>query len=194
MTETAALAIERRSDGRIARILRPRGGDHELVYDALGRPVLFRERVDGAWSETRVEYDLAGNPTARERANGMREEFDYDVYGRMIAHRILRDAQLEGEATFAWDRGRLAARGDSIRGTTELYSYDAAGRLATTLYGYGESLTREYDLRGRLVAEVWAVPGSGVMSIVAVLRDVMLSLYRITMRLAGIMPERLYPL
>jgi RHS repeat-associated protein len=164
VTQTGSLAIERRSDGGIARILRPGGGDHEFVYDALGRPILVRERVDGGWSETSVEYDLAGHPTARERANGMREEFDYDVYGRLTAYRILRHGALEGEATLRWDRGRLAARSDSIRGTTELYGYDAAGRLSTTLYGYGESLIREYDLRGRLVAEVLAVPGSGVVA------------------------------
>jgi RHS repeat-associated protein len=171
VTEIESLAIERQSDGRIARILRPGGGDHEFVHDALGRLVLLRERVDGVWSETTVEYDLAGHTTARERANGMREEFDYDVYGRMTAHRILRDTALEGEATFTWDRGRLAARSDSIRGTTELYGYDAAGRLATTFFGYGESLTREYDLRGRLVAEVLSVPGSGVVADVGYVYD-----------------------
>jgi RHS repeat-associated protein len=171
VTEIESLGMERRSDGRIARILRPGGGDHEFVHDALGRVVLLRERVDGVWSETRVEYDLAGHTTARERANGMREEFDYDVYGRMTAHRILRDGALEGEATFTWDRGRLVARSDSIRGTTELYGYDAAGRLATTLFGYGESLTREYDLRGRLVAEVWTLPGSGVVADVGYVYD-----------------------
>lgn len=161
---TGMVAVTRRSDGRITSIARPGGGDHELVYDALGRLVERRERIDGQWQATRFEYDLAGNPTARTRPNGMREELDFDAHGRIVARRALRNGVLEGTLTLVRAQGRLVAANDDVRGSLELYGYDEAGRLETTLYSYTESLVREYDLRSRLTRETFQMPGSGVIA------------------------------
>jgi len=161
ITATAAAVIAWRSDGRAAAIARPGGGDHVFRYDAVGRRVEAREWVDGAWQSTHYEYDAAGNLTARTRPNGMREEFDYDLYGRLTEHRALRDGSIEGRESLAYADGRLASRFDSLRAARESFGYDAAGRLGTTLYGYGERLTREYDLRSRLVGERFEIPGLG---------------------------------
>jgi len=161
---SALVEIERRSDGQIRRIVRPGGADHEIDYDALGRPIRIRERVDGVWQTVRVEYDAADHQTARERDNGMREEYEYDAFGRMTRHRALRHGELEGEAIFTWQSGRLAAYEDSVRGLAEIYRYDAAGRLVETVFGYGEAISREYDLRDRLVREVFTVPALGVVA------------------------------
>ncbi len=150
-----------RSDGQIDSVARPLGADHDFVYDAIGRLTELREKVDGVWQATRFEYDAAGNLSARERPNGMREEWGHDVYGRVTRHRALRDGQLEGEAVVTWQDGRPASHSDSIRGSTELYGYDSAGRLQTVLYGFGESLTLEHDLRSRRTAERFALPGQG---------------------------------
>ena len=185
VTATAAVAIERGGDGRIARVARPGGGDHEFAYDALGRAVSIRERIDGAWRTTAIEYDAAGNQTARELPNGMREEYAYDGYGRMLAHRALRDGALEGEQEFTWSAGRLAARYDSIRGLTESYAYDAAGRLASTAFGLGETIAREYDVRGRLTAEIFTLPGSGVVADIGYAYDLADRLVRVSDRRAG---------
>jgi RHS repeat-associated protein len=184
VTATAAIAIERGADGRITRVARPGGGDHEIGYDALGRAVEIRERVDGVWRITGIEYDAAGNQTARELPNGMREEYAYDVYGRMLSHRALRDGVLFGDATFVWSAGRLAARHDSIRGLTETYAYDAAGRLASTAFGLGETIANEYDARGRLTGEVFTLPGAGVVADIGYAWDLADRLVRITDRLA----------
>jgi len=159
VTGSGTIAIERRSDGQPLAVRRPYGGDHEFSYDALGRAVEQRERVDGAWQTTRFERDPAGNVTARTRPNGMREEWQYDGYGRIVRHRALRDGSLEGEASYAYANGLLASHHDSIRGTSELYAYDAAGRLALTTYGYGETRHLEYDLRSRVSAEVLSAAG-----------------------------------
>jgi len=150
-----------RSDGQMSYVARPQGADHDFVYDAIGRLVARREKVDGVWQATLFEYDAAGNRTARERPNGMREEWEYDVYGRVVRHRALRNGVLEGEAVTTWQDGRVASYFDSLRGTTEVYIHDAAGRLQTVLFGYGETLTLEYDLRSRRTAEIYALPGEG---------------------------------
>lgn len=164
VTAAAAVAVERGAGGRIARVTRPGGGDHEFGYDALGRPVAIRERADGAWHTTAIEYDAAGNQTARELPNGMREEFAYDAYGRMLSHRALRDGVPYGQQTFVWSAGRIAARHDTIRGLTETYAYDGAGRLSSTAFGLGETIAYAYDVRGRLTREVFTAPGAGVVA------------------------------
>lgn len=164
VTDTSVVSITRRSDGQISYIARPGGGDHAFDYDEIGRMIGVRERVDALWQTTAIEYDAAGHQTARERANGMREEYEYDAYGRMTRQRVLRDGQVEGEALFTWHAGRLVARYDSLRDESEIYSYDGAGRLISTTFGHGESISREYDLRGRVTAEVFTVPGVGVVA------------------------------
>jgi RHS repeat-associated protein len=159
------ITIARRSDGQPLTVARPGGGDHAFGYDSLGRRVTESERVDGQWQTTTFEYDLAGNPRARSRPNGMREEFSYDGYGRLTRRAGLRSGTLEGEAIFTHANGSLVAVADSVRGTTELYAYDSAGRRASALFGYGESLTFEYDQRSRLIGETYYWPGQGAIRI-----------------------------
>jgi RHS repeat-associated protein len=161
VTSQGSIAIARRSDGQVTSIARPGGADHDFEHDALGRIIRRHEHVGGVWQTTTLEYDALGNLTARERPNGMREEFDYDGYGRLQKHRALRDAVLEGEATFTYQRGQLVSFADSTRNATEVYGYDTAGRLQTILFGFGEMGTLEYDLRSRLTAEVFVWPGQG---------------------------------
>jgi RHS repeat-associated protein len=182
---TGTIQITRRSDGQIASIARPGGGDHEFVFDALGRVVEQRERVNGAWSVTTFSYDLAGNVTSRMRPNGMREEIDYDRYGRPTARRALRGGQLEGELLFTYENGQLSATHDSIRGLSEVYTYDSAGRLQTTLFGFRETLTREYDLRAQLTREVFNIPGAGVVADIGYAYDLAGRRVQIVDQLAG---------
>lgn len=155
------VSASHRSDGRRAYVARPGGADHDFVHDAIGRLSEIRERVDGAWKTTRFEYDAAGNLTARELPNGMREELDYDSYGRLVHHRAYRDGVLGGEAAYTYAMGRLESFQDSTRGATEFYTYDLAGRLETLRFGFGETLTFEYDLRSRRSAEIYALPVQG---------------------------------
>ena len=161
---TATIAFTPRSDGALSRIARPYGGDHELLRDALGRVVRVREKSEGHWRETRVEYDLQGDVTARELANGMRQEWDYDLFGRVLAHRALRNGVLEGEESFTWQSGRLAARTDSLRDAGEVTVYDGAGRTVSVIFGYGETISYEFDQRDRVVREVYSIPGVGVVA------------------------------
>ncbi|HVH18885.1 MAG TPA: RHS repeat-associated core domain-containing protein, partial [Myxococcota bacterium] len=161
---TAAIDVLRRSDGAPNEYVRPGAGGHQLVRDALGRVVLVRERAEGEWRDTRLEYDAMGNRTARALANGMREEWDYDAFGRPVAHRALRDGVMEGEETFTWQAGRLVARTDSLRASGEVFLYDGAGRTSSIVFGYGETISYEYDQRDRQVRELYSIPGVGAVA------------------------------
>lgn len=151
--------ITRRSDGQPLSIQRPFGADHAFVYDALGRLSLLRERVDGAWQDTRFEYDAAGHVTARERPNGMREEVGYDAYGRIVRRAALRDDVLEGELLVSWSAGLPANAWDSKREVSETYAYDSAGRLAAVVYSSGETAALAYDVRSRITQVTYSAPG-----------------------------------
>lgn len=143
------LEIERRSDGRVRRIVRPYGGDAELVYDAFGDLVERRERVDGAWRSTRFERDPAGALVAIDLPNGMRRETKRDAIGRVVETKLVRDGVVAQTATSTWERGRLVARHDSIHGAPEQLVYDAAGRVERIHHPGGEITELEHDLRSR---------------------------------------------
>jgi RHS repeat-associated protein len=160
---TAWISIERRSDGRPTAIRRPGGGDHEFGYDALGRLVETRERVDGQWRTTLHEYDPAGRPTAVERPNGMREEIGWDAAGRVANRRALRAGVLEGSVEFAYEAGQLVSIEDSLRGGTEKHFYDAAGRLLSVQHPDGEHLFFGWDARSRRTREIYLMPDWSVL-------------------------------
>ncbi len=160
------IAIDVRSDGRRTRIARPGGDDHEMIYDALGRLALRRERVDGEWQSTRFEYDAVDDRTAVERPNGMRQEYAYDAAGRTVRVRNLRHGVLESEATFHYEGGRLVSSFDSARGADEFYVYDAAGQLAAIQHAGGDTTTYGYDPRGRRAAQAYLDALLGLVRIV----------------------------
>ena len=140
---------EYRSDGRPKRISRPYGGVTEFEYDALGRLVERRERVDGQWRAVRYEYDRVGRLVAEEQPNGMRREQHYDSAGRTIELRWLRDGVVESYRTFTYADGRLISSFDSVRGGSEFLLYNSAGRPWAHQFPQGEGVLIGYDLRGR---------------------------------------------
>lgn len=155
VTSTDVVSITRRSDGQETYIARPGGVDHQFIYNALGQLV---ERVEVATGQSvRFEYDLAGRQTAFELANGMREELDLDQLNHVVERRAYRDGVLWGRIVYTYLNGLLFSAYDSIRGATELYVHDAAGRLHQVTYDHGETLTLGYDIRSRLTSETFAL-------------------------------------
>ena len=144
------LRIQRRADGRPQRIERPYGADIEYDYDALGRRIGWRERVDGAWQTTVFEYDPAGRLVAEEKPNGMRRERSMDAIGRPLVQTASRDGVVESVLSSTWLDGRLVEAHDSVRGASEFYLYDAAGRAKRVIHAQGESTDLLYDVRNRL--------------------------------------------
>jgi RHS repeat-associated protein len=149
MEESAELALHYRSDGRVAMIERPYGGDAVFDYDGAGRLASRRERVDGAWQSQTYEYADSGDLAAIELANGMRTELLRDVMGRPIRFDYLDAGGLEQRVDLGWEAGRLDFLIDSRRPGMEVYGYDAAGRPAFVGFPEGEVLRREYDARSR---------------------------------------------
>ena len=77
----------------MSAIRRPYGGDHEFGFDTLGRANLVRERVDGQWLDTTVEYDLGGRKIAEIDSLGRRRSWRYDRCGNQIEY-IDRDGKV----------------------------------------------------------------------------------------------------
>src|SRR5215475_8949062 len=91
----------------------------------------------------------------------MKEEFDYDAYGRLLTRRAFRDAVLEGEITFAWYQGHVTQSNDSVRNQDTQYFYDSAGRVRLLTYSrVGESVEFGYDLRSREISETYSIPST----------------------------------
>jgi RHS repeat-associated protein len=158
------LVLEYRSDGQRRRVLRG-GGNHEFVYDALGRLAEQRERVNGAWHATRFGWDAAGRPLWLERPNGMREEVAWGPSDRVARVRRLRAGVLESELRFTYENGALARVDDSTSGA-ERYAYDAAGRRVATTFAGGERLDVTWDLRSRAVSERFVSAQGAVLGVV----------------------------
>ena len=158
----AALTIQLayRSDGQRTRVLRG-GDDHEFAYDAFGRLVEQRERVDGVFRVTRSGWDAAGRPTWLERPNGMREEVAYGPSDRVASVRRLRSGALESTLLLAYEGGALARVTDSTSGD-ERYAYDGAGRRTTIWFAGGERIEAAYDLRSRLRSESFVTAQGGL--------------------------------
>ena len=144
------LRIHRRADGRPSWIERPYGGDTEYDYDALGRRIARRERVDGAWQTTFFEYDPVGRLAAEEKPNGMRRDWSFDAAGRPLTRTVSRGGVVESVLTSTWLDGRLVETYDSLRAGSEVYLYDTAGRVTRVIHAQGESRELLHDVRDRL--------------------------------------------
>lgn len=162
---TSTLRIGYRSDGRPTHIRRPLGGDAVFAYDTVGRLVSRSDKASGTphppWTDTTWEWDAAGRPTAFERPNGMRQEWDYGPAGRLRVHRILRDGRVEATATRVWSAGRLRSIADTARGGTEQWTYDASGRPFGVTHADGALEVIAYDRRSRPVSTWLVDPARG---------------------------------
>ena len=158
--ETGELRTLYRSDGRMARILRPYGGDTIFEYDAAGRLVERRERVDGVWQGQIYEYSPAGDLSAVELANGMRSEVSHDEMGRPIRLAYSRRGILEKEIELIWRFGRVESLSDSRRPGLESLAYDFAGRVVSVHFPEGEMIERQYDLRSQEISRIFRLNGN----------------------------------
>jgi YD repeat-containing protein len=97
---------------------------HRIKNDALGRPV---EITDGQDRVTRLRYNANSGLVERVFPGNLWERWDYDAFGRLIAH--------ENAV------GRMR------------FEYDTEDHLTALVNRAGERLTRSYDADGRMVAE-----------------------------------------
>ena len=142
-----------------------------MAYDLLGRLTLRREKADGQWNDTTFEYEASGRQVASELPNGMRQEIDWDTAGRPNQMRAFRDSVLEGTLTFQYAAGHLVSTTDSLRGATESFVHDAAGRTVLVDHGDGTFTSHNYDLRSRRTGTQYVLGGQGLLRDLAYTHD-----------------------
>ena len=157
------VVIEHRSDGQITAIRRAYGADAELLYDALGRPIERRDRVDDGWDSTRFSYDVVGRPMRVLRSNGMETELAYDAAGRETRRTQRRNGVAEAELRSEYLQGRIVRQDDSTRSAPTTFVYDAAGRLGEVHWPDGEKSFASYDTRSRRVALALVTRGDALL-------------------------------
>lgn len=162
------LRIEWRADHKRTRIDRPYGGDTEFEYDALGRMIEERTRVDGAWVSTFIEYDAKGRTSAVLKPNAMATRLTYRKAGEvasLLHQRDWRDAsEVDEAAEFDYEDGRLIAIRDSAHAMVpQEYFYDAEGFIDEVRFPGGETLTFGRDLRGRVVTKQFWRPDASLL-------------------------------
>ncbi len=98
------------------------------VYDALGRLV----EVDSDPGTSRYGYDLEGNQTVVEHANGASSQRSYDPMGRL---RQVREFDASGvliqQLDYTRDARGMRQSTDELDGSRETYGYDQLNRLTS---------------------------------------------------------------
>lgn len=155
--------------GNVAKMVAPGNVTRERQYDFLNR--LTRETGAGtgvASAERTQAYDEVGrllesgtpdgkNVFAYNDRSGMisatgpsgTSSFEYDELGRMKTR-----VDASGTARFTYDKGRLHTATDSITGTGQVFTYNAAGQLSKIQYGSSRHREVGYDVLGRMKSDV----------------------------------------
>ncbi len=146
------------ADGRLVRVIDPRGFEERYVYDALGRLV---DETDAAGNRIVRRYDKVGNLVVEclyERIDDdtfalrARRELSYDELGRLVIAGVNRF-----EAAPAVPRSDLTGA-FAESGPGELlavqFFYDASGNVVRRVDQDGREFSIEYDILGRATRRV----------------------------------------
>ena len=163
------------AENRLIQVTHPDGSTSETVYNSIGQPW---KQIDTAGRETVLSYDLRGNLVRTEHPDGSVETRAYDAEGRMIATTnaggattyTLHDALGRVVATILPDESmpdpvltESAAIAESLeRGELRdnpclRKTYDADGRLLSTVDPLGNVTSHEHDGAGRRTATLDAL-------------------------------------
>ncbi len=116
-------------------------------YDARNRLI---KTIDPLGKDSEIEYNLAGQESARIDAKGRRTEYEYDPYGRLLKT-TYPDGSIEQKS---YDKeGNLLDETDRS-GRTTTYEYDALNRLTKTTYPDSSTTETVYDALGRVIEEI----------------------------------------
>jgi RHS repeat-associated protein len=110
----------------------------EYEYDALGRPVRSRERIDGVWYELAVNLDAMGRPIAITYPDGSSVEYLYGSDGRIAF----------------------------IPGFVSRATYSAWGALLSIMYFNGVTINNTFDSATKRLTRVQATAGTPALTVV----------------------------
>ncbi|MBX7066089.1 MAG: hypothetical protein K1X28_02545 [Parachlamydiales bacterium] len=133
----------------------------QQTFDAAGNII---EKTDAEKFVTRTKYNAYGKPIEIVHPDDAKEEFTYDLNGRLKTHtdalevvteytydslgRVLTKNVSDAEETFVYEGQYLIEKKDAEKNVTT-YKYDRAGRKIEEVSS-GEKTTYEYDTLGRL--------------------------------------------
>ena len=155
----------------LVRIVDPLGNEQNITYNSDNRPILHRDRqgrentfaydtigrikaaIDGAGNQT--SWDYLNNDIGRDFISGIqhptyKEEFEYDLQGRVAKLREVLGAQTNYLTRFEYDKNGLPSRITDPENRTTNFSYDALNRLKQETDPAGGNTTYRYDKRGNL--------------------------------------------
>ncbi len=120
-----------------------RGVKVRTEYDALGRTAARWSDADEAGTKVRWSYDVATGCAECTNTGGRLAQLDFTLDGESATERFGYDA-----------RGNVAFHERSVGGKALAvrFRYDAADRLAATLYPAGLTVTRTYDGASRVAS------------------------------------------
>lgn len=155
-------------------------------YDKLGRltVTIYPDNTPGNLADnprTSIEYDAAGNVTAKVDELGHRTTYGYDAAGNQVSIRDALGNQTQmtydaagnqttvtdalGRLTrFFYDAGARLVKAIYADGNQQTIAYDDVARTIATTNELGHVTIQEYDAGGRLIATVDALGGRTVFT------------------------------
>ncbi len=120
---------------------------YDLTYHADGNIAT----VENDYKVTSYAYDNAGRLTSESLEGVVQASYTYDAFGNRAAM-----VNSHGTTTYTYDKNNRMTyeRTTSADGTVLsyiYYDYDDTGNLVEKYYYYGDAMTHDYDLFGRLV-------------------------------------------
>jgi RHS repeat-associated protein len=112
-----------RADGQPSSIIAPGNVTTTFSYDGYGRQISISDPSAGTRS---FGYDAAGNLNRETDADGRVKNMAYDAYNRLRTRTLP-----EFSTTWEYNSDNLPASVTSTNATSEVYTYDAYGRLST---------------------------------------------------------------
>jgi YD repeat-containing protein len=137
--------------GNLLSTIDPRGSSTSYVHDGLGRVL---STTDALGRSTLNTYDDANRRTVLTLANGLVTTSTYDSAGNLVSIVQSADGVGLGQTTYSYDAdGRLRSTVDPT-GVQTYVLYDAAGRRTGTIDGTGTLTEYRYDADANLTKTI----------------------------------------
>ncbi|MCP3998595.1 MAG: hypothetical protein GY722_26525, partial [bacterium] len=140
------IAFERDAEGRIERIVDPRGNDLLYTYDAAGD---LEQVTNQAGHETRFVYEDHRIVDVFDPRGVRAVRTDYDADGRLVSVTDALGNPIQLQHDLEVNQEIVTTR----LGLVKVFTYDSRGNVVEEIDEAGERTLRSYDARDRLLTE-----------------------------------------